>query len=611
MKWNVSGLDERLQKALRGANLALKLDLSESGKKVIANKIDVGFSVKTTAETVEIGYAKTTDFLRALLYAAGGSDTAQRCAFDELGMMVDCSRNAVLKVETVKKLAAMLACMGYTYIYLYTEDTYEVENQPYFGYLRGRYTKAEIKEIDEFCQEIGMELIPCIQTLAHLNQITRYKDYCDILDCNDILLCDDERTYRLIDDMFSTLEHNFTSRKVNIGMDEAHFLGLGKYLDKHGYVSKFDIMFKHLKRVLEIAEKHGFQVCAMWSDMFFRMASGGEYYKKFDSAPKELLGKIPENVNLIYWDYYSLDYRHFCDMIDSHFKLSDKIEFAGGAWKWIGWAPINVYSVKSADAAVRACKDKGVKNYFTTAWGDGGAEASVFSVLPALYHLAQCAYGDEENNALFKTLFGAEYDDFMKLDLPNKANDKRAEQRNNSSQFFLYDDLLLDMFDSLIEEGQTAYYAKFAKDLAAVQAGEYGYIFRELADLCLVLECKLNLAVAMKKAYAEKDKVKLKALLPRFDELLAKIDAFYKSFSAAWHSENKPFGFEVQDQRFGGLSARITAVKNKVADYVADVTDCIPELDEARLPYGCYEGNADFSELFYVNWRQQVSPSNI
>ena len=64
-----------------------------------------------------------------------------------LGVMLDCSRNAVLKVETVKQYACLLKKMGYNTLMLYTEDTYEVENQPYFGHLRGRYSKVELKEM--------------------------------------------------------------------------------------------------------------------------------------------------------------------------------------------------------------------------------------------------------------------------------------------------------------------------------------------------------------------------------------------------------------------------------------------------------------------------------
>ena len=90
--------------------------------------------------------------------------------------MLDCSRNAVMRVGEVKKFASLLKKLGYNALMLYTEDTYEVEGEPYFGYMRGRYSKTEMKEIVTYCDSIGMEVIPCIQTLAHMNQIFRWAE---------------------------------------------------------------------------------------------------------------------------------------------------------------------------------------------------------------------------------------------------------------------------------------------------------------------------------------------------------------------------------------------------------------------------------------------------
>ena len=67
-----------------------------------------------------------------------------------LGVMLDCSRNAVMTVDAVKRYAELIKKMGYNTLMLYTEDTYEVNNQPYFGHLRGRYSKDEIKKIKGF-----------------------------------------------------------------------------------------------------------------------------------------------------------------------------------------------------------------------------------------------------------------------------------------------------------------------------------------------------------------------------------------------------------------------------------------------------------------------------
>ena len=57
--------------------------------------------------------------------------------------MADASRNAVMKVETAKKLIRHLAMSGYDSFMLYLEDTYIVKDYPYFGYLRNPYKKEE------------------------------------------------------------------------------------------------------------------------------------------------------------------------------------------------------------------------------------------------------------------------------------------------------------------------------------------------------------------------------------------------------------------------------------------------------------------------------------
>ena len=105
-----------------------------------------------------------------------------------LGVMIDCSRDGVYRPETLKTLFRLLAQMGYDYVELYTEDVYSVEGEPYFGYLRGRYSAEELKDLDACARENGLELVPCIQTLAHLRGLTRWAEYAGVTDTGDILL---------------------------------------------------------------------------------------------------------------------------------------------------------------------------------------------------------------------------------------------------------------------------------------------------------------------------------------------------------------------------------------------------------------------------------------
>ena len=113
--------------------------------------------------------------------------------------MLDCSRNAVPDLHTLKKWVDLTASLGYNTLLLYTEDTYEVPDEPYFGYMRGRYTQAELRELDAYANERGMTIMPCIQTLAHLYAIKRWPEYWPHFDTDDILLAGDERVYTLID----------------------------------------------------------------------------------------------------------------------------------------------------------------------------------------------------------------------------------------------------------------------------------------------------------------------------------------------------------------------------------------------------------------------------
>lgn len=55
--------------------------------------------------------------------------------------------------------------------------------------------------------------------------------------------------------MFITLSKSFRSRKIHIGMDEAHMIGRGKYEDMHGAAeNRSEIMLKHLNKVVELAK---------------------------------------------------------------------------------------------------------------------------------------------------------------------------------------------------------------------------------------------------------------------------------------------------------------------------------------------------------------------
>lgn len=500
-----------------------------------------------------------------------------------LGVMLDCSRNAVMNLPSLKKWIDIMADLDYNTLMLYTEDTYEVDNQPYFGYLRGRYSQAELREIDDYAYDKGIELIPAIQTLAHLNCIFRWPAYSGINDCSNILLVEEDATYKLIEDMFSSLAKTVRTRTINIGMDEAYMLGRGKYLDKNGLKSRFDILLAHLSRVAEIAEKYGFK-CLMWGDMFFNNLRSG------DTAPENIAEKIPENVELIYWDYYTSNRDWYSNNIKKYAKIKNNNWFAGGLWSWTGFAPHNTVSISTTKAALDACNENGVRDVFFTMWGDNGAECSFFSLLPALYYTSCLLKGCNDEEKIkkgFYEKYGIAFDDFMVTDLTE-------DWAVNPEKYMLYNDCFLGMLDSTVADGDTEKYASCSEKLKKLEANaEYGYLFKKLRTLCDVLAVKVDIGIRTRAAYNSGDKAALAALIPDYDRLLCLIDEFYKAFRTEWMTENKPNGFEVQDSRIGGLYFRVRHCKERLEDYTENRIARIEELEETLLDF---KGNSEFEK---------------
>ncbi len=506
--------------------------------------------------------------------------------YQTFGVMIDMSRNAVMRPEILKRFLSILRRMGYNCAMLYTEDTYEVDGEPYFGYMRGRYTKEEMKHLDAYAASIGMELIPCIQTLAHLNAIKRWNMV--PFDCQDILLCDDERTYELIDRMLATLSECFSSRRIHIGMDEAHMLGLGKHRELHGVESADVIMKRHLQRVCALAEPYGYEVM-IWSDMFFRPWNGGHYYTPEVTVPKEYVEALPDRVIPVYWDYYQTEQKKYSDMMRNHRQLSKKVWFAGGAYGWCGWIPYNRFTIDAMVPALDACRENKVKNVFFTMWGDDGAECSHFSQLPSLFFLAEYAKGNRDGDRLaerFQRLMGLSFEECMAIDLPNQVVPYEGKPRN-PSKYMLYADTFLDYLDDTVKPGAGQRYEEFATRLSetAKKSRTYGYVFDTAAKLCRVLAIKYELGLRTRRAYEAGDREALQMLIGDYTEVIRRIKVFYRAFRKQWMRENKPQGFEVQEQRIGGLLLRLESCRERLSHYVSGRLDRIEELEEALLPY--------------------------
>lgn len=524
--------------------------------------------------------------------------------------MLDMSRNAVMKVDELKKYMHMIKKMGYNALLIYCEDTYEVEGEPYFGYMRGRYSITEMKEIDAYGVSIGIEVIPCIQTLSHLETTIRWNQF--PTDNPRTMLVGDERCYQLIDNMFSSLSKCFTSKRIHVGMDEAWGLGTGKYLAKNGFENVRSIMKKHLECVCELAAKYDYEVL-MWSDMFFANIGEGGYYHPKIEMPQSSKDALPKSVTPVYWDYYHTKEEDYNNMIYNHKQLSKKLWFAGSAYTSRGFLPSNRYSLKTLLPAMDACKKNKVKNFIVTMWGDNGAECSRYATLPTLFYIAEYAKGNCDGEAIkakFERRFSLSFDDFMLIDMANYVADREIKQSFipvNPSKYLFYADLFNGFTDYTVAEGANERYASLAKKLHTVakKSRKYGYIFDSAAKLCDVLALKSEMGVLLRKAYKEGKRWDLELYAKRdIPEIIRKTESFARAFEKQWMTENKPQGFDCHDIRLGGMLRRLEYCSKTLNAYLDLKIDAIPELEEDILPFF-----AAGSSTAYNDALRNMSPS--
>ena len=531
----------------------------------------------------------------------------------ELGVLLDCSRNAVISTEGLKRFLPYLEKMGYNYLYLYTEDTYEICNEPLFGYMRGGYSVSEIKEADRLCRAHNVELRPCIQTLAHTGRLFSWRKFADIRDTADILLADDEKTYAFIDKMFASAAQCFTSRNIHIGMDEAYLLGRGRYADRHGFRDSADIFYSHLKRVCEIAEKYGFTP-TIWSDMLFRKTAGGNSYADMTGdAPGRTL--LPENLRIAYWDYFEKDERVYSRKIRAHKAFGRDITFAGGAISWCGFHSANHVSLDRIPKAIRACRRNGIGDILMTVWGDNGGECPFYAVLPSLFYAAECARGEfspENAKEKFARTLGENWDDFLLFDLRMPPDITVQDDIASGAKEFLYCDYFNGRFDSTVRENcpEREIYRGYAERFtrAAENSRSFGYLFECYALLCGVLYSKYDLGAVTRAAYRRKDIKALKALLNRYAEVLRRIEKFAATFEKAWFYNYKPNGFDVQDLRLGGIIMRTKSCMRRIDDYV---NGKITKIDELETPLADYYGGEEFEKKVpFLNCYTDIATAN-
>ena len=566
-----------------------------------------GYGIDRNGGHVTVRFGPLPQAGRALgSLLAGIVDAGSRPAFSTLGILLDCGHNATVTSEHFRKWLRRLALLGFDTAMVYTEGGYRLPDEPCFGYARGAYTLEEMADLDAYAADLGIEMVGSIQALGHLEQVLKWPPYAALRDTEHTLLVGDPAVAELVDKMVGFWAEACRSRRLHVGMDETYDLGRGRYLDLNGYRPGLEIYTEHLRLVAEACRRHGVRPM-VWSDVLFRLAGGGTHYDPSSRIPEEVRRALPEDIDLVYWDYYSPDADHYVNRIAQHRALGYEPAMASGVWSWPtpwhDWRRTEQF----AGACIAACRQEGLAEMTFTLWSDDGAFWDVDSSLAGLTLVAEMCHGDGrvDEEALARR--------FAAVCGSDLSAHRTASRLNDSLQAcsVLWDDPLQALYLRHVAVDGTealwqaeAHYRAVAADLDGYEtdtiAGDLGHaalVARFMAE-------KTALAAGLFEAYQSGDRAGLQAVREGAAQIVPVIDDLAASFRRRWLACCQPFGLEVIQIRFAGQAARYRELERRLGEYLAGELETIPELEEAArgayLParHNSYRALASGSRVF-------------
>ena len=196
------------------------------------------------------------------------------------GFMLDISRCKVPTMEELFRLIDLLALIGYNELQLYIEHTFRFKEHETVWKDASPLSAEEIQQIDRYCTERFIELVPNLNSFGHFERWLCHEPYKHMAECPDgfireepymkrdhgTTLKPDHESLNFIDSLYSEYLPNFSSKSFNVGLDEPWELGQGWSRQEVEQTSKGAVYLRHLEGIRALVEKHGKNM-QFWSDV--------------------------------------------------------------------------------------------------------------------------------------------------------------------------------------------------------------------------------------------------------------------------------------------------------------------------------------------------------
>lgn len=289
--------------------------------------------------------------------------------FPARGVMLDISRDKVPTMETTKALVDLLAEWKLNQLQLYTEHTFAYLGHEIVWKEASPFTGEEILELDAYCAERFVELVPNQNSFGHMGRWLRHKQYASLGETpagmtltdgskahgSDCLSPMDPGSLALLEDMFDQLLPHFSSRTFNVGCDETWSLGKGRSAELAQKVGVGRVYLDFLIEIHKLVRKHGRRM-QFWGDIILKHP--------------ELIPDIPKDVIAMEWGYEELH-----DFRGKGTQFADSgLEFhvcpGTSSWNTITGRTANaIGNLRNAGIEGLAA---GATGYLNTDWGDNG-----------------------------------------------------------------------------------------------------------------------------------------------------------------------------------------------------------------------------------------------
>jgi len=288
--------------------------------------------------------------------------------FPTRGVMLDVSRDKVPTMETVKDLVDRLAGWKINQFQLYIEHTFAYHQHPEVWAKASPFTGQEIMELDAFCRDRFIELVPNQNTFGHMLHWLEHKRYAPLAETDHgwdawgthfdtpfSLNPTHPGSLKLVKSLLDEYLPYFSSDTINVGCDETLDVGQGKNKELVEKVGRgrvyLDFVMKIYKEVSARGKKMQF-----WGDLLLEHP--------------DLISELPEDVTALEWGYEAF---HPFDEHGAQFaKAGLKFYVCPGTSSWNSIAGRTDNALANLINAAEKGLKHGAVGYLNTDWGDNG-----------------------------------------------------------------------------------------------------------------------------------------------------------------------------------------------------------------------------------------------